>query len=46
LALRKRILRFIDNDGTTYFTNLSKKQLESTISILFDTEKIIEIKAI
>jgi len=44
--LRKRILKFIDNDGTTYFTNLSKKQLESTINVLFDTKKIMKIKAI
>ncbi|HEX5891251.1 MAG TPA: hypothetical protein VFY41_00175 [Nitrososphaeraceae archaeon] len=36
---RKRILQFIDDDGTIYLTNLSKKQLKSIIDAIPNNKK-------
>jgi hypothetical protein len=44
--LRKRILQFIDEDGTIYLTNLSKKQLKSIIDAVPNNKKVSKKKAL
>jgi hypothetical protein len=46
MILRKKILQFIDNDGTIYLTNLSKKQLKSIIDAIPSNKRVLKKKAI
>jgi hypothetical protein len=44
--LRKKILQFIDDDGTIYLTNLSKKELKSIINAIPNNKRVLKKKAI
>ena len=44
--LRKKILQFIDDDGTIYLTNLSKKELKSIINAIPSNKRVLKKKAI
>lgn len=38
--MRKKILQYIDDDGTIYLTNLSKEQLKSIIDAVPNNKKV------
>jgi hypothetical protein len=44
--MRKKILQFMDNDGTIYLTNLSKKQLKPIIDVIFNNKNSLKKRTI